>query len=186
MRPTQTIFKGEFVSGNSDTWPSEPSNTPRVPSIPMSDANLGRNGEPTIGNLVKDATASASTLFRAEIKLAKSELVQEAKKAGAGSGLLVVAGVLLLYASLFFFVFLGFLLALWLPEWAAFGIVFLLLLVVSIVLILVGYLFLKRLKAPEKTIESVNELASVIPGRGDHTGGMAHPQIPPARHPMQR
>ncbi|WP_040518219.1 phage holin family protein [Gordonia neofelifaecis] len=173
------------MSGNSDTWPSEPSNAPRVPSIPMSDANLGPGGEPTIGNLVKDATASASTLFRAEIALAKSELVREAKKAGAGSGLMIVAGVLLLYASLFFFVFLGFLLDVWLPTWAAFGIVFLLLLIVSIVLIVVGYVFFKRLKAPEKTIESVNELATVLPGHHESTGGMAHPQIPPARDPMR-
>ncbi|MGB3303984.1 phage holin family protein [Gordonia sp. (in: high G+C Gram-positive bacteria)] len=175
------------MSGNSDTWPSNPGEAPRVPSIPMSDANLGRNGEPTIGNLVKDATASASTLVRAEIKLAKTELVQEAKKAGAGSGMMIVAAALLLYASLFFFVFLGFLLAVWLPTWAAFGIVFLLLLVVSIILIIVGYMFLKKLKAPEKTIESVNELATVIPGRQQApTGGMAHPQIPPARDPMHR
>ncbi|ALG83507.1 phage holin family protein [Gordonia phthalatica] len=173
------------MSGNSDTWPSEPSNQPRVPSIPLSDANLGPNGEPTIGNLVKDATASASTLFRAEIALAKAELVREAKKAGMGSGLIIVAAVLLLYASLFFFVFLGFLLAIWLPEWAAFGIVFLVLLIVAIGLILAGYLFLKKLRAPEKTIESVNELSSVIPGRGDSTGGMAHPQIPPAHDPMR-
>lgn len=173
------------MSGNSDTWPSEPSNAPRVPSIPMSDANLGRDGEPTIGNLVKDATASASTLFRAEIALAKSELVREAKKAGAGSGLMIVAGVLLLYASLFFFVFLGFLLDVWLPTWAAFGIVFLILLIVSIILIGVGYLFFKKLKAPEKTIESVNELATVIPGRQHPGAGMEHPQIPPARDPMR-
>ena len=173
------------MSGNSDTWPNEPSNGPRVPSIPLSDANLGPNGEPTIGNLVKDATASASTLFRAELALAKAELVREAKKAGTGTGLIVVAAVLLLYASLFFFVFLGFVLAIWLPEWAAFGIVFAVLLVVAIGLIIAGYLFLKKLHAPEKTIESVSELSSVIPGRGDSTGGMAHPQIPPARDPMR-
>ncbi|WP_424310115.1 phage holin family protein [Gordonia sp. (in: high G+C Gram-positive bacteria)] len=174
------------MSGNSDTWPSEPSSAPRVPSIPMSDANLGPGGEPTIGNLVKDATASASTLFRSEIALAKSELVREAKKAGAGSGLMIVAGVLLLYASLFFFVFLGFLLDVWLPTWAAFGIVFLILLVIAIIAIIAGYVLFKRLKAPEKTIESVSELATVIPGRQEPTGGMAHPQIPPARDSMSR
>jgi hypothetical protein len=174
------------VSGNQDTWPPQPADAPRVPSIPLSDANLGPDGEPTIGNLVKDATASASTLFRAELALAKSELVTEAKKAGAGSGLIVGAAVLLLYASLFFFVFLGFLLDVWLPTWAAFGIVFLLLLVVSIAAIGVGYILFKKLKAPEKTIESLNSITEVIPGRPAPTGGVAHPQIPPARDPMAR
>ncbi|MDR2279493.1 MAG: phage holin family protein [Gordonia sp. (in: high G+C Gram-positive bacteria)] len=174
------------MSGNQDTWPPQPADAPRVPSIPLSDANLGPDGEPTIGNLVKDATASASTLFRAELALAKSELVTEAKKAGAGSGLIVGAAVLLLYASLFFFVFLGFLLDVWLPTWAAFGIVFLLLLVVSIAAIGVGYILFKKLKAPEKTIESLNSITEVIPGRPAPTGGVAHPQIPPARDPMAR
>ncbi len=174
------------MSGNQDTWPPQPADAPRVPSIPLSDANLGPDGEPTIGNLVKDATANASTLFRAELALAKSELVTEAKKAGAGSGLIVGAAVLLLYASLFFFVFLGFLLDLWLPTWAAFGIVFLILLIVSIAAIGVGYILFKKLKAPEKTIESLNSIAEVIPGRPSPTGGVAHPQIPPARDPMGR
>ena len=175
------------MSGNQDTWPPKPDDAPRVPSIPMSDANLGSDGEPTIGNLVKDATANVSTLFRAEVALAKSELVAEAKKAGAGTGLIVVAGVLLLYASLFFFVFLGVLLDVWLPAWAAFGIVFLILLVVSIVAIIVGYLLFRKLRKPEKTIESLQEIKSVVPGRTpEPTGGMAHPQIPPARDPMSR
>ncbi|MFT4086757.1 MAG: phage holin family protein [Gordonia sp. (in: high G+C Gram-positive bacteria)] len=148
----------------------------------MSDANLGPDGQPTIGNLVKEATASASTLVRAEIALAKSELVTEAKKAGAGSGLLAVAGVMLLYTSIFFFIFVGVLLDIWLPAWAAWGIVFLFLLIVTIVMTLVGVMLLKKLRAPEKTIESVKELATVMPGQHDTpAGGYAHPQIPPAR-----
>ncbi|WP_026919776.1 phage holin family protein [Gordonia shandongensis] len=175
------------MSGNSDARPTDPSSAPRVPNIPMSDANLGPGGEPTIGSLVKDATASASTLFRSEIALAKSEVVREAKKAGAGGALLIVAAALLLFSSFFFFVFVGFVLDIWLPTWAAFGIVFLLLVVISLILIVAGYLFLKKLRAPEKTIESVGELSSVLPGKGGtaSTGGMAHPQIPPAHDPSR-
>ncbi|GAA3971789.1 phage holin family protein [Gordonia caeni] len=168
------------MSGNQDTWPTEPKNAPQVPSIPMKDANLGSDGQPTIGNLVKEASASASTLLRAEVKLAKTELIGEAKKAGAGTGLMVVAAVLLLYASLFFFVFLGFLLDIWLPTWAAFLIVFGILLFVAIAGILAGYILFRKLRKPEKTIDSVKEAATVLPGRGDpSTGGYAHPQIPP-------
>lgn len=167
------------MSGNQDSWPKQP---PAVPAIPMNDANLGADGQPTIGNLVKDATASASTLFRAEVALAKNEIIGEAKKAGAGSGLLIGSLVLLLYASLFFFIFLGFLLDLWLPTWAAFGIVFLLLLLTALAGIGIGYILFRRLKKPERTIESVKEAATLLPGRdaGAPTGGYAHPQIPPA------
>lgn len=64
-----------------DSVPSIPRDS--VPSIPLSDANAGPSGEPSIGSLVKDATASVSTLFRSEVALAKAELVGEAKKAGA-------------------------------------------------------------------------------------------------------
>ena len=169
------------MSGNQDTWPSQPAGAPRVPSIPMSDANLGASGEPTIGNLVKDASANVSTLLRAEVALAKSEVVKEVKKAGAGTGLIICAAVLLLYASLFFFVFLGFLLDIWLPTWAAFGIVFLILLFISIAAIVGGYLLFRKLRKPEKTIESVKEVKSVLPGRGGQPapGGFAHPQLPP-------
>ncbi|WP_235831358.1 phage holin family protein [Gordonia zhaorongruii] len=175
------------MSGNQDSRPPQPTDAPRVPSIPMSDANLGRNGQPSIGNLVKDASANVSTLLRAEVALAKSEIVAEAKKAGAGTGLIAIAGVVLLYASLFFFVFLGFLLDIWLPSWAAFGIVFLILLVIAIIAILVGYILFKKLRKPEKTIDSVNEMKTVIPGRGQSpTGGVAHPQIPPAHDSTSR
>ncbi|QKT06038.1 phage holin family protein [Gordonia sp. X0973] len=152
-----------------------------VPAIPLSDANNGRDGQPTIGNLVKDVTAQASTLVRGEIALAKAELKTEAKKAGAGSGLLVGAGVMLLYTSLFFFIFLGALLMIWLPAWAAFGIVFLLLLLVTIVAAFVGYRIFRRMRAPSKTIESVSALKEVLPGNQQLDGPPAHPQLPPAR-----
>ncbi len=153
-----------------------------VPAIPLSDANAGPGGDPTIGNLVKDATSQVSTLFRGEVALAKAELTREAKKAGAGSGLLAVAGVMLLYTSLFFFIFLGALLMIWLPAWAAFGIVFLLLLITTIAAAFVGYQVFRRMRAPSKTLESVSSLKSVLPGQPQLGAAPAlapHPQLPP-------
>ncbi|NNG98831.1 phage holin family protein [Gordonia araii NBRC 100433] len=148
----------------------------------MSDPNAGPSGDPTIGNLVKDATAQASTLFRGEIALAKAELTREAKKAGAGTGLLIAAGVMLLYTSLFFFIFLGALLMIWLPGWAAFGIVFLLLLIITLAAAVIGYLVFRRMRAPSKTIDSVSALRDVIPGQPAlDDGGARHPQLPPVR-----
>lgn len=163
-----------------------------VPSIPLRDANVGKDGEPSIGNLVKDATASVSTLFRAEIALAKAELVDAGKKAGAGTGLFAVAGVMALYTSLFFFFFLAVLLDVWLPAWAAWLIVFLILLTVTIVAGVVGYVIFRKVRGPQKTIESVKEVQTVLP-RGipgndapaaiDTRAG--YPPIPPARDPRR-
>ncbi|SDU68321.1 phage holin family protein [Gordonia westfalica] len=163
-----------------DSVPSIPRDS--VPSIPLSDANAGPSGEPSIGSLVKDATASVSTLFRSEVALAKAELVGEAKKAGAGTGLLIVAGVMALYSSFFFFFFLAELLDEFVWRWLAFLIVFLILVVVTCIAAFVGYIFFKKVRGPKKTIETVNELSTVLPNRGPgHPQAPAHPRIPPAR-----
>ncbi|ACY19842.1 protein of unknown function DUF1469 [Gordonia bronchialis DSM 43247] len=164
----------------------EPARDPHgsVPSIPLSDASLGRNGEPTIGNLVKDASASVSTLFRSEVALAKAELVGEAKKAGAGTAALAVAGLMALYMSFFFFIFLAVLLDVWLPQWLAYLIVLILLLVITIVVAVVGYVLFKKVRGPTKTIETVKEVPTVLPHRGSSDSGAdgkVHPQIPAAR-----
>ncbi|NDK89617.1 phage holin family protein [Gordonia desulfuricans] len=176
----------EDAVSRNENGQSAPAGRP-VPAIPLSDADLGPRGEPSIGNLVKDATASMSTLVRAEVALAKAELVGEAKKAGAGTGALIVAGVTALYASFFFFFFLAELLDEWLPRWASFLIVFALLVVITVGVAIVGYVFFRKVRGPKKTIESVKEIPSVLPTSGSATHTEAsvpdvdHPRIPPAR-----
>ncbi|MGV9670348.1 MULTISPECIES: phage holin family protein [unclassified Gordonia (in: high G+C Gram-positive bacteria)] len=170
----------------NDNGQTAPSSRP-VPAIPLSDADLGPKGEPSIGNLVKDATASMSTLVRSEVALAKAELVDEAKKAGAGTGALIIAGVTALYASLFFFIFLAELIAVWLPRWAAYLIVLGLLILITIVVAIAGYLFFRKVRGPKKTIASVKEIQTVLPTSPAHTDrskaavATDHPNIPPAR-----
>ncbi|MEE3851566.1 phage holin family protein [Gordonia sp. LSe1-13] len=164
-----------------------------APSIPLSDPTHGRNGEPSIGNLVKDASASVSTLFRSEVALAKAELVGEAKKAGAGTGLLVVAGVMALYSSFFFFFFLAELLDNWMPRWLAFLIVFLILVFITVVMAFVGYVLFRKVRGPKKTIASVKEVPTVLPG--GHSGSSSspakrtadgeHPELPRAHDPAK-
>lgn len=164
-----------------------------VPAIPLTDAKRGPGGsEPSVGQLVKDAASSMSTLFRSEVALAKSEMVDEAKKAGAGTALLAVAGVMALYASFFFFFFLAELLDEWLPRWLSFLIVFLILVLITVVAALVGYIIFKRVRGPKKTIESVKEIEKVLPGQHPPAAaagaagtslppGSEHPRIPAAR-----
>jgi hypothetical protein len=142
-----------------------------VPYIPLSDDAAGHGADQSIGTLVKDATQHLSTLIRAEVELAKSEVVGEVRKGVKGSLFFVIAGVVALYSSFFFFFFLGELLSEWLRRWAAFGIVFLLMLVTAAVFGLLGYRKVKKIRAPERTIESVRETAAALKprsGADDH------------------
>ena len=137
---------------------------PRADSIPLSDVDAS-NGQQSVGTLVSNATAQMSSLFRSELELAKTELAAEAKKGAIGGGLFSVAGVIALYSSFFFFFFLAELLAKWLDRWAAFLIVFLIMLVIAGVCALVGIQNVKKVKKPEKTINSFSDMKDLVPGK---------------------
>ena len=74
-----------------------------------------------------------STLVRAEVELAKAEITRDVKKGLTGSVFFILALVVLLYSTFFMFFFLAELLDTWLWRWAAFLIVFVLMLVVTAV-----------------------------------------------------
>lgn len=132
-----------------------------VPYIPLSDDADAANGQ-SVGSLVRDATQHMSTLVRAEVELAKTEVVGEVKKGVKGSLFFVIAGVIALYSSFFFFFFLGELLSEWLKRWAAFGIVFALMLVIAGLFGLVGWRKMKKIRAPERTITSMKDTAAAL------------------------
>lgn len=143
--------------------------TPRTLSaIPLSDPNVTASGDPTIGSLVRDASTQVSSLVRAEVELAKAETMRDVKKAATGSVFFAVAGVVALYSSFFFFFFLTWLLNLWLPMWASALIVFVLMLVVAGIAALLGYLKVKRIRGPQKTIASLKESQSILKSDAGH------------------
>jgi hypothetical protein len=73
--------------------------------------------------------------------------------------------VVLLYSTFFMFFFLAELLDTWLWRWAAFLVVFVLMLVVTGVFALLGYLKVRRIRGPQETIASVKETtAALTPG----------------------
>ena len=150
--------KGLYTSGST-------SYKAKVDSIPLRDTDVTQPGSDSLGTLVSNATEQVSSLVRSEIELAKTEVVGEAKKAAVGSGLLGVAGVVAAFSSFFFFFFLAELLALWLDRWAAFLIVFLVMIVAAGALALLGVKNVKKVKAPQKTIDSTKELKNLIPGK---------------------
>ena len=47
--------------------------------------------DPSIGDLVKDATSQVSTLVRAEVELAKAEITRDVKKGLTGSVFFILA-----------------------------------------------------------------------------------------------
>ncbi|WP_370945212.1 phage holin family protein [Amycolatopsis sp. cg5] len=133
-----------------------------VPYLPLSKDEDTAAGGQSIGKLVSDATQHVSTLVRAEVELAKTEVVREAKKAVKGAVFFIIALAVLLYSSFFFFFFLGELLSEWLQRWAAYGIVFLLMLVVAGLFGWLGYLKVRKIRAPERTLASVKETAAAL------------------------
>lgn len=138
-----------------------------VPYIPLTDEAqaLSANGQgdkQSIGALVKDASQHLSTLVRAEVELAKSEVVGEVKKGVKGSVFFIIALTVFLYSTFFFFFFLADLLDVWLPKWLASLIVFVFMLVIVGVCGLLGYLKVRKIKAPERSIKSAKETAEVL------------------------
>ncbi len=120
---------------------------------PSQDADKG------LGEIVADVSEKASLLVRQEIELAKAEIGEKGRKAGAGVGLLAgaaLAGLLMLGALTAFFV-----LALdeGMPAWLAALLVTVLWGVVAGALADVGRERLRELggPVPEKTVESVKE-----------------------------
>jgi hypothetical protein len=130
-------------------------------TIPLTDPHA-LSAEPSIGELVKDATAQMSTLVRAEVELARSEITRDVKKGLTGSIFFIAAMVVLFYSTFFFFFFLAELLDTWLWRWVAFLIVFGIMVVVTAVLALFGYLKVRRIRGPQQTIESVKETRSAF------------------------
>jgi MFS family permease len=130
-------------------------------TIPLTDPHA-RPVDPSIGALVKDATAQMSTLVRAEVELARAEITRDVKKGLTGSVFFISALVVLFYSTFFFFFFLAELLDTWLWRWAAFLIVFGIMVVVTVALALFGYLKVRRIRGPRQTIESVKETRSAF------------------------
>ena len=140
-----------------------------VTSIPLVDPHAAKP-DPSIGDLVKDATSQVSTLVRAEVELAKAAITRDVRKGLTGRAVSIPALVVLFYSTFFFFFFLAELLDGWLWRWAAFLIVFGIMVVVTAVLALLGYLKVRRIRGPQKTIESFKEIPEALTPGADKAG----------------
>lgn len=132
-----------------------------VAAIPLVDPHA-LPVDPSVGDLVKDATAQISTLVRAEVELARAEITQDVKRGLTGSVFFIGALVVLFYSTFFFFFFVAEVLNVWLKVWAAYLIVFGLMLAVTAGLAFVGFLRFRRIRGPRQTIESVRETREAL------------------------
>jgi cytochrome c biogenesis protein CcdA len=143
-----------------------------ITSIPLTDPHaVGAN--PSVGDLVKEATTQVSTLVRAEVELARAEITRDVKRGLTGSVYFIAALVVLFYSTFFFFFFVAEILDLWLYKWAAYLIVFGIMVVATALLALLGYLKVRRIRGPRETIESVKETREVFTSRDDKAGSSA-------------
>ncbi len=112
-----------------------------------------RGNERTIGQIVSDAATNAQTLVRDEIALAKAEInqdVQKGVKTGIGFGIAAFFGI---FAFMMFLFAAAWGIATVLPTWAAFLIVGGVLLLITIIAAIFGFLQLKKIKGkPEQAI----------------------------------
>ena len=149
----------------SPTSPSGAGVPPVLPSIPLA-PEAPRSGEQSVGELVREVTTHLSTLVRAEVELARAEVTAEVKKGVTGSVFFAVAAVIGLFSLFFLFFTFAELLALVLLRWAAFAIVFGVMLLAAGLFGFLGYQKVRKIHKPERTIESLRESAQMLQHRG--------------------
>ena len=123
--------------------------------------------EPTIGKLVVDAFDDFGTLLRNIIALAKAEMKVSFRAGGMAIGLFLAAAFLLLLSvvlvsiSIAYFIVMAGLD----PAWA-FLIVFGGYVVLALLLAFIGYRKVRKVRAPEHTIEQAKATQRALTSRG--------------------
>jgi uncharacterized membrane protein YqjE len=138
------------------------SQPPQVPAIPLSPERPVSPQDQSIGALVREASTHLSTLIRSEVELARAEVTSEVRKGVKGSVYFLVALSIVLFSLFFLFFTFAEVLDLWLPRWAAFAIVFLVMLIAAAVFGLLGYLRVRSIRKPERTISTLQEAVQVV------------------------
>lgn len=119
--------------------------------------------DPSVGQLVADASESLSTLIRSEIELAKLELRSSVKNAGVGIGFFGAAAVVLVFSLTFGFVALAEgLNAAGLWRWLAYLVVFVAQLCAVGLFVFMGVRKVKRVKAPQRTIATSKDTVAYL------------------------
>ncbi|WP_433513431.1 phage holin family protein [Nonomuraea sp. CA-143628] len=117
--------------------------------------------EESLGSLVAQASDHISTLIRSEIELAKAEFRFDAKRVGTAGGLFAAAAFMAHLCLILASFTIAFVLAQWLPNWAAFLIVTVFYLLVAGLLVFIGIRRLKGLAGMKRTARSIKGLKEI-------------------------
>lgn len=107
-------------------------------AAPAGSGTGAANDDRSLGEIVGDVAQDLSALVRQELQLAKTEVRQEATRAGRGAGLLGGAGVAAHLGLVFVSLFVMFLLDDWMPVEVAALITAVVWLVVALILAMTG------------------------------------------------
>lgn len=133
------------------------------PAAPPHQTSGDGTAEQPIGALFSTASEHISTLIRGEVELAKAEITTSAKRGGIGAGMFGAAGVILLFSVVFLFIALAEgLVALGLQRWVSYLIVWAFFVLIAVLLVLIGVRLLKKVKAPERTIETIKDTKELL------------------------
>ena len=132
-----------------------------------------------VGDIIKNITDDVKLLVQDQVELAKAELTPAAKKGGTGLGLFGVAGYFALSASILLYFAAAFgLVAAGLAAWLAFLIVAGALLLIAGILGGIGYLVVRKIKGPDRTIAQANQTAAEVKAAAERSIAAASaPQI---------
>jgi hypothetical protein len=149
----------------------------RAPVDPLSAEPVPSTADKSIGALVSEATKHVSTLVRAEVELARTEITAEVKKGLQGSVFFIIALTVVLFSLFFLFFFLAELLALWVGRPGGFAIVFGLMLLTAGLFGFIGYRRVRKIRKPERTISTLKESAAVLAHRGRDGAEPTRPEL---------
>jgi uncharacterized membrane protein YqjE len=130
---------------------------------PRHAASHATDQDATMGELVKQVSNSISDIIQGEIKLAKLELRSSVKFGGVGIAMFGAAAVLLVFSLTFGLIALAEgLIAAGLYRWLGYLVVFGALLAIIAVLVFIGVRSVKRVKAPQRTIDTSKDTVAYL------------------------
>jgi|tagenome__1003787_1003787.scaffolds.fasta_scaffold20721414_3 uncharacterized membrane protein YqjE len=134
----------------------------------------GGSAQKSLGDVVGDVSEKTSLLVREEIELAKTEIAEKAKSLGKGTAVAIVAGVMAVFALIYFFEALS-----WFfndlfdtvntSPWIGFLITFGILILLAAIAGFVGYRWIKKgaPPTPDMAIEQAKLTRAEIKQRAE-------------------
>ena len=115
-------------------------------------------GDRSLSGVLQDIIRNVQEIVRSEVRLAKTEILEEAAKTKSSTLLLGAGAVSAIFAILFLLLMIVYALALVVPSWTAALIVGAALAVVASVMLTAGVRRFKQIHpTPERTVETIKE-----------------------------